>query len=114
MYEDTILAGQAARLFRVFGFDHTEIIVAFVRGRKVYEISYTGSTPNDPDLAEHGAIYEHMKRSFQPVPSIDESRPALNLGQGDVRMRTAAIVMKPTASIAAAATAKIPTLGEVW
>ena len=29
--EDTIVAGRAARLFSVFGFDHTEIVVAFVR-----------------------------------------------------------------------------------
>jgi hypothetical protein len=69
--EDTMLAGRAARLFTVFGFDHTRIVVAFVHDRKIYEISYTGSTPNDPDLSEHGSIYEHMRQSFQLVPSIE-------------------------------------------
>ena len=67
--EDTVLAGRAARLFKVFGFDHTGIVVVFVRDRKLYEISYTGSTPADPDLAEHTSIYEHMKQSFQLVAS---------------------------------------------
>jgi pentatricopeptide repeat protein len=67
--EDTSLAGRAARLFSVFGFDHTGIVVAFVHDGKIYEISYTGSNPNDPDLAEHGSIYEHMKQSLELVPS---------------------------------------------
>ena len=66
--EDTILAGRAARLFSVFGFDHTAIVVAFVHDGKIYEIGYVGSSPNDPDIAEHRAIYEHMKQSFRLVP----------------------------------------------
>jgi len=43
----------------------TRIVVAFVRGRTIYEISYTGSAPSDPDLAEHASIYEHMRQSFK-------------------------------------------------
>jgi hypothetical protein len=68
--EDTTVGGRTARLFTIFGFDHTGIVVAFVRDGKIYEIGYTGANPNDPDRAEHRWIYERMKRSFKLVPSI--------------------------------------------
>jgi hypothetical protein len=69
--EDTVLGDRTARLFSVFGFDHTDIVVAFVHDGKIYEISYTGTNPNDPDVAEHGAIYQSIKQSFKLVPSIN-------------------------------------------
>jgi hypothetical protein len=69
--EHTTLADRTARQFSIFGFDHTGTTVAFVHNCKIYEIRYIGSTPNDPDIAEHRSIYEHMKRSFRLVPSIE-------------------------------------------
>jgi len=65
--EDAVLGGRAARLFTVFGFDRTEIVVAVVYDGRIYEVGYTGTSPNDPDLAEHASIYEQMKRSFELV-----------------------------------------------
>jgi hypothetical protein len=69
--EETLLAGRAAQRLSLFGFDQTRIVVALVRDERIYEISYTGSSPNDPDLAEHRSIYEQMQQSFQLVPSVE-------------------------------------------
>jgi len=72
--EDTTLAGRQARRYSIFGFDHTEIAVAFVHEGKIYEISYAGSNPNDPDVDEHALIYEHMQQSFRLAPSTEAER----------------------------------------
>jgi hypothetical protein len=42
--------------------------VALLHEGRLYELVYTGSTPNDPDQAEHDAIYEHIRGSFELVP----------------------------------------------
>lgn len=62
--EVTVLAGRSARRFSVFGFDHTEIVVALARGGKIYELSFAGTNPNDPDVDSHMAIYRRMQGSF--------------------------------------------------
>jgi hypothetical protein len=69
--EDTTVSGRAARRFSVFNFDHTGIVVALVHDGRIYELSYAGPNPNDPDIAEHRTIYEHMRQSFNLLPSAN-------------------------------------------
>jgi hypothetical protein len=67
--EDANLGGRPAKLFSVFGFDHTGIVVALLHEAKVYEIRFAGQNPNDPDIEEHRAVYQRMMESFVIAPT---------------------------------------------
>jgi hypothetical protein len=60
----TVLDGQPASRLSIFGFDREVINVVALRDGRVFELSYTGENPNDPDLKAHNAVYEKMLSSF--------------------------------------------------
>lgn len=78
--EDVTLAGRAARWFSIFAFDHTGIAVAFVHEGKIYQVGFAGSNPNDPDIDEHGAIYQRMRDSFKLFPAAVTVVDTFDLG----------------------------------
>lgn len=71
--EDATLAGRPARRFSIFGFDQTGIVVALAHDGRIFELRYSGSNPNDPDIEEHTQIYLRMERSFRLVAPGRES-----------------------------------------
>lgn len=61
---DTILCGKQAKRLSIFGFDHEEIEIVTFHKEYIYSLSFTGSTPNDPNIEQHKQIYDQMVSSF--------------------------------------------------
>jgi len=60
-----VMGGKAAIRLSIFGFDHEEInVVGASDERYIYNLCFTGATPNDPELKRHRLIYDAMAASF--------------------------------------------------
>ena len=64
---DTRLAGLAAKRIVLFGFDRYIVEEAVVSKGKLYVLQYDSQNPNDPQFAQHWAVYTKMRASFKPL-----------------------------------------------
>jgi len=62
---DVTVDGKPGVRLSVFGFDHEEILVVFLRGRRLFHFGFAGRNPNDPEAAAHSAVYDRMLASFR-------------------------------------------------
>jgi hypothetical protein len=62
---DTMLGGCPAKWLSSFGFDHEQIDILCSQGGRLYELSFAGANPNDPDVVRHQQVYAAMVESFR-------------------------------------------------
>lgn len=63
--EDVLVSGLPAKKMTVFVFDHEEIILLIQKDSFIYELRYTGNTPNDTKIDKHKRIYDNILSTFK-------------------------------------------------